>query len=92
VVGGGPVLPPTGPPPQGPPPVVGGGPVPPPTVGGGPVKPTLYWIIAGLPGVGWRYTCVDPSLVVGYPLPPASPGAPDQGLPGPGTPPKPQPK
>jgi hypothetical protein len=21
-----------------------------------------FWIVAGIPGVGWRYVCVDPSL------------------------------
>lgn len=30
-----------------------------------------FWIVAGIPGVGWRYVCVDPSLVAGHPLPPA---------------------
>jgi phospholipid/cholesterol/gamma-HCH transport system substrate-binding protein len=30
-----------------------------------------FWIVAGIPGVGWRYVCVDPSLVAGMPLPPA---------------------
>lgn len=30
-----------------------------------------FWVVAGIPGVGWRYVCVDPSLVVGTPLPPA---------------------
>jgi hypothetical protein len=29
-----------------------------------------YWVVAGIPGVGWRYVAVDPSLEVGYPLPP----------------------
>jgi hypothetical protein len=29
-----------------------------------------YWLVAGIPGVGWRYVAVDPSLVVGTPLPP----------------------
>jgi hypothetical protein len=33
----------------------------------------------GLEVVG--YTVVDPSLSVGYPLPPAAPAHPDQGLP-----------
>jgi hypothetical protein len=26
--------------------------------------------VCGIPGVGWRYVAVDPSLSVGYPLPP----------------------
>jgi hypothetical protein len=30
-----------------------------------------FWVVAGIPGVGWRYVCVDPSLSVGTPLPPA---------------------
>jgi hypothetical protein len=43
--------------------------------GGRPVDPGYghpgtFWIVAGIPGVGWRYVCVDPSLSVGYPLPP----------------------
>jgi len=29
-----------------------------------------FWVVAGIPGVGWRYIAVDPSLVVGHPLPP----------------------
>ena len=28
-----------------------------------------FWVVAGIPGVGWRYVCVDPSLTVGMPLP-----------------------
>lgn len=31
-----------------------------------------YWIVAGIPGVGWRYVAIDPSLSVGYPLPPTA--------------------
>jgi hypothetical protein len=30
-----------------------------------------FWVVAGIPGIGWRYVCVDPSLEVGMPLPPA---------------------
>jgi hypothetical protein len=30
-----------------------------------------FWVVAGIPGVGWRYVCVDPSLTAGTPLPPA---------------------
>ena len=30
-----------------------------------------FWIVAGIPGLGWRYVCVDPSLEVGYPMPPS---------------------
>ena len=71
-------------------------PTPPPTVGGGPVVPSgKFWIVAGIPGVGWRYVCVDPSLDAGMPLPGG--GYPDNTLPGtpstkPITPPPAQPK
>jgi hypothetical protein len=50
--------------------------------GGRPVGPNqglpskTFWVVAGIPGVGWRYICVDPSL------------KPDQGGPAP----SPQPK
>lgn len=27
-----------------------------------PIASQKLWIIAGIPGVGWRYVCVDPSL------------------------------
>jgi hypothetical protein len=30
-----------------------------------------FWIVCGIPGLGWRYVCVDPSLEVGYPMPPS---------------------
>lgn len=30
-----------------------------------------FWVVCGIPGIGWRYVCVDPSLVAGMPLPPA---------------------
>jgi hypothetical protein len=23
-----------------------------------------FWVVAGIPGVGWRYVCVDPNAVV----------------------------
>jgi hypothetical protein len=26
------------------------------------VAPGKFWVVAGIPGVGWRYVCVDPSL------------------------------
>lgn len=29
-----------------------------------------FWVVAGIPGLGWRYVCVDPSLRPGMPLPP----------------------
>jgi len=31
-----------------------------------------FWVVAGIPGMGWRYICVDPSLTVGMPLPPTA--------------------
>jgi hypothetical protein len=37
----------------------------PPPVAGTPLPPKTYWLIAGIPGVGWRYVAIDPSLVVG---------------------------
>ena len=71
-VGGGPILNPPHP---------GGGPAP-----GTPARPDaglpvppastkppsgVFYVVAGIPGVGWRYVAVDPSLVAGTPLPPA---------------------
>ena len=65
------------------PPHVGGGPMPGgerpdntlPGGQGGQIDNTLpsgkFWIVAGIPGLGWRYVCVDPSLEVGYPMPPS---------------------
>lgn len=48
-------------------------PTPPPVAGGGPVIPSSkFWVVAGIPGVGWRYVCVDPSLDAGMPLPPSA--------------------
>ena len=45
----------------------------PPSGGTLPVPPPkTYWVVAGIPGVGWRYVAIDPSLVVGYPLPPTA--------------------
>ena len=43
-----------------------------------------FWVVAGIPGVGWRYVCVDPSLTVGNELPTTKP--PTAGTPLPGTP------
>jgi hypothetical protein len=44
--------------------------------GGGTVTPPIasqtYWMVAYCPSLGWRYVTVDPSLDVGYPLPPAA--------------------
>jgi hypothetical protein len=36
-----------------------------------PVESKTYWLVCGIPGVGWRYVSIDPSLVAGQPLPPA---------------------
>lgn len=33
---------------------------------------STFWVVAGIPGLGWRYVCVDPSLEVGMPLPPSA--------------------
>ena len=42
--------------------------------GGGQIDNSLpsqtFWVVAGIPGVGWRYIAIDPSLEVGHPLPP----------------------
>jgi len=70
------------------PPHVSGQPVPtPPPTGGTPPQPSqpiatppastkppsgTFWVVAGIPGLGWRYVCVDPSLDAGMPLPPTA--------------------
>lgn len=46
-----------------------GGPVPP--AGGDTLPVKTWWVVVGIPGVGWRYAAIDPSLSVGHPLPPA---------------------
>lgn len=28
-----------------------------------PIASQKFWVVAGIPGVGWRYVCVDPSLM-----------------------------
>lgn len=63
---------------QGLPGTPGGPAVSPPQPGHLPAPtPTKFWVVAGIPGYGWRYVCVDPTL------------RPDQGLPGgPGAQPK----
>jgi hypothetical protein len=48
----------------------------PPATPGTPLPSNTFWVVAGIPGVGWRYVCVDPSLTVGYPMPPAPAPAP----------------
>ena len=30
----------------------------------------VFWVVVGIPGVGWRYAAIDPSLQPGTPLPP----------------------
>jgi len=47
-----------------------GGPVPP-QAGAKPPESKVWYVVAGIPGVGWRYVAIDPSLVAGMPLPPA---------------------
>jgi hypothetical protein len=67
-------------PPLGNPPIWSGGVTPPVHPGGGPVPPEagtkppseVFWVVVGIPGYGWRYTAVDPSLTAGYPLPPTA--------------------
>lgn len=46
------------------------------TLPGQPVRPdnTLpgsgkYWVVVGIPGYGWRWTCIDPSLTIDNTLP-----------------------
>jgi len=65
------------------PPTVGGGPMPgtpsrpdntlpkPPGTPDNSLPSGKFWVVAGIPGMGWRYVCVDPSLSAGTPLPPA---------------------
>ena len=57
----------------------------PPSSGGSPSHPISgvpgkFWIVAGIPGYGWRYVCVDPSLHPDQGLPGGG-NRPDQGLP-----------
>jgi hypothetical protein len=44
-------------------------------------RPQVYYIVAGIPGVGWRYVAVDPTLRPSHPIAPGAPARPDQGLP-----------
>ncbi len=45
--------------------------------GGGQIDNSLpsqtFWVVAGIPGVGWRYIAVDPSLEIGHTPPGATP-------------------
>ncbi len=40
-----------------------------------------FWVVVWIPGYGWRYVAVDPSLTIGYPLPGGSGGRVDNTLP-----------
>jgi hypothetical protein len=70
--GGGPVRPDQGLPPAGGTPPVPGAPdqgLPGrPSLPERPDRPKVYWVVAGIPGVGWRYVAVDPEAIP--PLPP----------------------
>jgi hypothetical protein len=66
-------------PPIGNPPIWSGGVVPPVHVGGGPAPtppgstlpeppPRTYWVVVGIPGVGWRYAALDPSVSPAPPI------------------------
>ena len=48
-----------------------GGPLPSPGHPDAGLPSKTFYVVCGIPGVGWRYVAVDPSLSVGYPLPPA---------------------
>ena len=50
-----------------------------PPVGGG--ADGKFWVVAGIPGVGWRYVCVDIGLRIDQGLPGDQPGM-DNTLPG----------
>ena len=86
------IWPPPGPshpwlPPTGTPPAPGEPAHPIQPVGPGPshpiaLPPDKFWIVAGIPGYGWRYVCVQPQP--GHPIV-TPPPYPDQGLP-PGSP------
>jgi hypothetical protein len=41
-----------------------------------PVHDVKFWVVAGIPGHGWRYVCVDPSLRVDNTLPTPPPTEP----------------
>lgn len=67
-IGGGPAVPPAhvgGGPMPGTPPVVGGGPATPPARPDNTLPSQVYWVVVGVPGIGWRYCAIDPSLSVG---------------------------
>jgi hypothetical protein len=39
---------------------------------GDPIGSGVFYVVAGIPGIGWRYVAVDPSLKPGMPLPPTA--------------------
>jgi len=41
-----------------------------------------FWVVAGIPGVGWRYVCVDLTLEAGNELPGGRPARPSNRPPG----------
>jgi hypothetical protein len=47
-----------------------------------------FWVVVGIPGVGWRYVCVDLNLRPDNSLP-GQPGHPANRPPGQGAPPRP---
>lgn len=69
------IWPPVGGPDQGLPPASPGAPDQGLPAGGRPGAPDQglpsrkFWVVAGIPGVGWRYVCVDPTLIVPAPAP-----------------------
>jgi hypothetical protein len=44
-------------------------PVQPPAPDQGLPAPKVYWVVAGIPGVGWRYVAVDPAAIPPRPEP-----------------------
>jgi hypothetical protein len=38
-----------------------------------PIASTPSWVLVYIPGYGWKFVVVDPSLVAGTPLPPPQP-------------------
>jgi hypothetical protein len=37
--------------------------------------PEQYWVVAGIPGIGWRYVCIKPAYPA-HPVAPTTPPAP----------------
>jgi hypothetical protein len=40
----------------------------PPDAGTKPPEAKTYWVVVGIPGVGWRYAAIDPTAVVSPPI------------------------